>query len=53
MNDAGSRKFGIAAIVASGAVAADKFEYALGALAIFTLANVVLKLNGRDAEPGE
>lgn len=51
--DAGSRKFGVALVVVTGAVAAGQWWVALGAFALYTVANVLLKLNGRDPEPAE
>ena len=47
--DTGNRKFGLAAIVAGGAVAAGEFTIAVLVFAVYTVANVVLKL--LDAEP--
>jgi len=51
--DTGVRKFGIAALVASGAVAADRFDVALAVFAVYTVANVVLKMFNKEAESAE
>lgn len=51
--DTGVRKFGIAALVASGAVAADRFDVALAVVVVYTAANIVLKLAGKEPEEAE
>jgi len=40
MIDGGNRKFGLAALVAGGAVSAGKWEYALATFAIYVVANM-------------
>lgn len=53
MEDTGVRKFGIALGLVTGAAAAGKWEYAMAAFALYTLANVVLKLAGKPPEAAE
>lgn len=51
--DTGTRKFGIAAVVASGALAAGRFDIALATFCVYTTANVVLKLFDKAPESSE
>ena len=44
--DSGARKFGVTVAFVTAAVAAGQFGYALGAVALYTVANVLLKLYG-------
>ena len=43
----GNRKSTLAALLVGGAVTAGEFKYALGAFAVYTVANVVVKLLDR------
>ena len=51
--DTGNRKFGVALVVATGAISAGQWPVALGALFIYTAANVILKLNDKAPEAAE
>ena len=51
--DAGSRKFGVALAFGIAAATADQWEVVCLIFVGYTLANVVLKLSGRDPEAAE
>lgn len=51
--DSGFRKAGLAAAVAGASVGAGRFDIALATFCVYTVANVCLKLFGKDPEAAE
>jgi len=51
--DEGTRKYGLAALIVGGAVAAGQWYVAVGVFVVYTAANVYLKLKDKVPEPAE
>ena len=51
--DTGTRKFGIAALVAGSLVGAEQYTLAVVVFCVYTAANVILKFFGKEAEAAE